>query len=618
MLRRTLAMVVERGALPVEAAHAADASWLACASRSSPLLRIYGFSGDVLSLGRYHRRPAGAGGIALHRRRSGGRVAASGWGFVHVALYLPHRAALVAEDPAALAPEQIVNRCVRGLLGGLEALGVDARYPGRDLVTARGRPIAVLGLEVADDGATLVDAVVAVGRDQSILPFLLDCADPSGVVAAPFVTPADVTSVERETGRTPAIDAVAAAIASGMERRLGLRCTEVTAPRAGAMDGPVFDQQGWLDSRRVVPTHPHRARCPTMLGSLEIDLALAADGTVAGAQVVGDFFAPSAAIARLEQSLVGTPLAWERVHTVVAEAFAPPRFLLGVGSPRDIAAAIVATARQAAAAEPKSPGSGHDRVRGEGEVTEPEHEALEAMARRAAWDAQALGQLVAALESPARMRQRHAAELLARLAADRRDVVALLEDALAVGSARQRWGAAYALARCGRLPSSALPVLLEVMGDADGDSRWAAAALIVRALPAPTVLPALQRVLAGGTPTQRKMALYCLRDIAVRDEEIADAVAQACTDPVAGVRLAAMAALTVVTPAPRAAAQVLLRSLHDPDAGVRRAAAAHLGRLGIAEPSVRAGLAAIAQEHEDATLRRLATRTLARLGSEAR
>src|SRR5204863_127253 len=93
----------------------ADAGALAAATST---LRVYTFAGDVLSLGRYHVLPSGGGEtrVRLHRRHTGGRAVAFGDGFVGIALTLPHRSALVAAEPLALAPEQVMNRCVRGAL----------------------------------------------------------------------------------------------------------------------------------------------------------------------------------------------------------------------------------------------------------------------------------------------------------------------------------------------------------------------------------------------------------------------------------------------------------------------------------------------------------------------
>src|SRR5436190_20154551 len=89
---------------------AADRHFVHTVRRASRLrnavLRVYSFAGHSVSLGRYHLAPpaAGAGGIGLHRRISGGRAVPFGEGFIGISLVLPHRSAFYSEDPYFLAP----------------------------------------------------------------------------------------------------------------------------------------------------------------------------------------------------------------------------------------------------------------------------------------------------------------------------------------------------------------------------------------------------------------------------------------------------------------------------------------------------------------------------------
>src|SRR5437870_453881 len=109
--------------------------------------------------------------------------------------------------------------------------------------------------------------------------------------------------------------------------------------------------------------------------------------------------------------------------------------------------------------------------------------------------------------------QRRAAEAFAAL--DRRGtpVRAVLAAALRSTAARQRWGAAYALSLLGAPPRETLPVLLETLGEDDGDMRWAAARIVVRMRDEPELVGMLAELAVRGRGSQRKMALYCLRDL---------------------------------------------------------------------------------------------------------
>src|SRR5438046_13763 len=230
-----------------------------------------------------------------------------GEGFVGLSLVLPHRAALVACDPLALAPEQVMNRYVRGILEACELSGVPALYPGRDAITVQRRILALVSFEVEASGALVFEAVIANGRDFSVLPGLLDRADPGGVVKAGMLTAEDTTSLARQRGR--------------------------------ALDADL-DAAGWLAQRRLHPHLDRHASVATQLGVLEAHLALAG-GRIEDAMLAGDFIANSPAIERLERALRGCPAEPAAVEAMVAGVFAEPEnFILGVGPLRTVSETI--------------------------------------------------------------------------------------------------------------------------------------------------------------------------------------------------------------------------------------------------------------------------------------
>jgi lipoate-protein ligase A len=333
MLR--LGLLVEPEADPA-ASSARDRGLLALAAADRVgFLRVYTLKADTLVLGRYHRRPL-VSRVPLARRLAGGRVAPGGPGFVGVSLVLPHRAALVADDPLALAPEQVMNRCVRGILAGLEALGVPALYPGRETITAGGRLLGLLAFDVDERGACLFEAVLAVGSELDVLPPLLDRADPDGVVAAALILPGDATSVARALGRVPALDEIAALLARGYAARFDVRVEPTSASPAVDADG------AWIDWRSPRPELDRHARAAIMVGTLEAHAALAPDGRLAAVELAGDLIADSPGVARLEAELAGVRAAAAEVHRIVEAAFCGPvHFALGVGPLRTITDTIV-------------------------------------------------------------------------------------------------------------------------------------------------------------------------------------------------------------------------------------------------------------------------------------
>jgi hypothetical protein len=309
----TLGLVVE----PLASSDSVTAADRAALARATACghgsLRISQLSGDVLSLGRWHLAPGGGGEVGLQRRLTGGRAAASGAGFVRVSIALPHRSALTSADPLALAPEQVLNRAVRGLLDALEGAGLPAIYPGRDQVTVGGRPIAVLGLEVDEAGATLI---------------------------APMIGPDDVTSMTRGLGSMPSFDELVARIRRGYERRLGVTFVSEEPPAAGGDDG------AFVRTRVVRPELDRRARSAIMLGTLEAHCALGEDLRLRDILLAGDLLAPSRTMTRLEAALRGLVPRLDVVAPAIERVVRQPgEFVLGVHPLGTIAETIVRAVR---------------------------------------------------------------------------------------------------------------------------------------------------------------------------------------------------------------------------------------------------------------------------------
>ena len=328
---------------------AADGHLLAEAARSGRgALRVFELEGEGLSLGRYHLAPPPLPGDAVQRwrRHSGGRVFPAGEGFLGISLTLPHRSALVAADRLGLAPEQVMNRYVRGILAGLQLFGVSAFYPGRDLVTVEGRPLGMVAFEVDGAGALLFEAIIANRKDASILPRLLERTDPGGVVRAAMLGPDDVTSVQRLRGAALGVEELAECLRRGYEERLAvtlerralqveeIRRLEVAAQRE-------FGDACWLAQRTPRADLDRHGSVTTQLGVLEAYFALARD-RIHEIVFAGDFLANSPAIDELERALRGRPAEASAVDAAVRAIFGrAENYLLGVGPLRTIADAVV-------------------------------------------------------------------------------------------------------------------------------------------------------------------------------------------------------------------------------------------------------------------------------------
>ena len=302
-------------------------------------LSVCQLAGEVLSLGRYHLAPAAdpRGGISLHRRLGGGRVVPLGAGFAAVALFLPHRSALVGDDSLALRPEQVLGRCVRALLGALRRLGIDAFYPGRDRVTVAGRMLGVVSLETDARGATAFEAVLAMRDHWTRLAELVASADPDGIVVAELVTPDQVTSLAAH-GVTADIEQLAAAFADALHEQFGLQPTSAPA-LVSPRDAPARTA-AWIAARRRRVALDRHAVEWGQLGVFDVYLAVRG-GQIEDVLLAGDFIADSPSIERLEQRLRGCRFERGAIAAIVDEVYADPRsFLLGIGPLANVVDAI--------------------------------------------------------------------------------------------------------------------------------------------------------------------------------------------------------------------------------------------------------------------------------------
>jgi len=199
--------------------------------------------------------------------------------------------------------------------------------------------------------------------------------------------------------------------------------------------------------------------------------------------------------------------------------------------------------------------------------------------------AEALGD---ALGDPVKAVARAASDALVEIGRRERQVDAVLRDALRSDCPRRRFTAAYTSVRLQPPTPGLLPALLEALGNADGDVRWAAARILVDlGRLHGEVLGVLVGLLKGGDdPVVRRMAAFCLRELAPDRPESASVLLAATRDADLHVRRAAVSALAgLVDPPPEVGVRLLEVLTQDPDAAARRIAAVALGELGAATPN---------------------------------
>ena len=311
------------------------------------VLRVYTFPGEVLAAGRWHLAPASAVelGETFVRRLTGGRALALGEGYLGMSLLLPHRSALLADDPFALAAFQVPNRYVRGLMRALKQLGLPAFYPGRDLVTVDRRPIAAVSFETDDEGRLLFEAILAVDRPLGAVAQLLDRWDAAGVIKADLLALEGGTCLREEIGETPSMEALGELLRESFAEQFGvvvvpepLSALETQAVAAlAAREGHV-----WTTERQLRPELPLVGTSGIQTGIFEVHFALEQGRFLKEVCLAGDFIADSPAIAALEYRLRLCPAERGAIARVVDAVFGDPaHYMLGTGPLRVVADTIV-------------------------------------------------------------------------------------------------------------------------------------------------------------------------------------------------------------------------------------------------------------------------------------
>lgn len=311
------------------------------------VLRVYTLPGDVLAAGRWHLAPSAATelGDAFVRRLTGGRALALGEGYLGISLLLPHRSALVADDPLALAAFQVPNRYVRGLMRALKQLGLPAFYPGRDLVTVNRRPIAAVSFETDEEGRLFFEAILAVERPLSAVAQLLDRWDTAGVIKADLLALEGGTSLREEIGETPSVEELGTLLRESFAEQFGI----VVAPEplstleAQAVTALASREgRAWTLERRPRPELGLVGTSGIQTGVLEAHFSLEQGRFLKEVCLAGDFIADSPGIASLEYRLRLCPAERGAIARVVDAVLGDPvHYMLGAGPLRVIADTIV-------------------------------------------------------------------------------------------------------------------------------------------------------------------------------------------------------------------------------------------------------------------------------------
>ena len=193
-----------------------------------------------------------------------------------------------------------------------------------------------------------------------------------------------------------------------------------------------------------------------------------------------------------------------------------------------------------------------------------------------------IADLIAALDHPDKPTIRAAVDKLIALAETSETLETTLHNRLSEADHRNYWPVAYILGHQAQPSGVVIRTLLDALDHREPDIRWANGLLLVRiAQQEGAVIPLLIELCVTGSANQKRMALYCLRDLALSDAESRRAMLKALDDEEPTVRVAAATSLKVRTDVDAAVRQKLLATyLHDADDRVKNVVAVTLASLG--------------------------------------
>ena len=213
--------------------------------------------------------------------------------------------------------------------------------------------------------------------------------------------------------------------------------------------------------------------------------------------------------------------------------------------------------------------------------------------------------LIADLDHPDKPTIRVAVDALISLASASPDFQSILHQRLTESGHRNYWPAAYVLGHLPRPSTVVIQTLIEALDHREPDIRWAIALLLVRiAKTENELLNVLVALCATGTTNQKRMALYCIRDLALSDSMSLAALLEALRDADPTVRVAAAICLKLRPDLDDAGKTRLLKVyLKDEELKVRNTAAVALAHFGSPSAEFLAALNTASESANDQTKR---------------
>lgn len=295
---------------------------------SQPTLRLYTYRPHCALAGRFqnvdheiNRAYCEAHSVQVNRRPTGGGAIIMGKEQLGIALCVPGR----GEDSYRQARELMVTFSA-GIISGLEPLGIQAAFWGKNDVEINNRKVAGLGVYRASAGGLLFHASVLVDLDIALMLQVLKTPFEKITDKAIVAVAERVTTIRRETGSAIALEEIRASLAAGYRRAFGVsllpgNLTPDELQAIDALEKSKYLTSDWVNQTTAIPDTFGSAKVKTLAGLLDVRATLAGN-TIKAIFIGGDFFAAEGAVADLEARLRWHSASPERVRETLTAGYA--------------------------------------------------------------------------------------------------------------------------------------------------------------------------------------------------------------------------------------------------------------------------------------------------------
>ena len=327
-------------------------SW-AASECPEPSLRVYTFRNHCALIGRFQNVEAEVDldeckslGVEVNRRVTGGGAILVGEDQIIISVASSVDHPIVPSHPARILP-----KLARGIIAGLEGLGIRAEYRPKNDIVANGRKIAGTAICVEESGALLYQASVLLDFDVRLM--LRTLKIPREKISDKGIASAAerMTTIRQETGKRIEMSQAREAIVRGFERTF--RMTAVLTPftreelaQIQRLEIEKYASDTWINQR--IPGLDAVGICEkkTPAGLIRVYVTLASD-KMKSVLITGDFISGKRAINDIEAALKWGRTDRPAIQRAILVAAADSEYPIQGLEPSELAEIIYQAARSA-------------------------------------------------------------------------------------------------------------------------------------------------------------------------------------------------------------------------------------------------------------------------------